>query len=535
MAARLTEKLHPMADAPARSRGMNAFVVAAETSRIALVFTDGMRDENPIIFANDAFIALTGFDRPEILGAPLRLVLSDLADPKIAVQINAALEEDGGYTWDARCRRADASELRVSAFIRPVHDRDGVVRQNILSLLERAPAADRSPEHRLALHALYEQTPGFIAISEGPEHRFVFANASYRRFVGRDHLVGMTVADALPEFIDQGIVERLDAVYRIGEQYVGRHLLIAFRDPATGATAERYCDFVCQAVRDGGDTITGLFCEGYDLTDQQQTADALAALQSELIHVSRVNAMGTMATTLAHELNQPLSAIVNYTASARRLLEAPDTADDHLCQALKGIEEASERAAEIIRNLREMTRRREPRRVAFSLKDAIEECIRLIRASTPPSIVIQCTIPDTIMMAADRVQIQQVVINLLRNASEAVASSDRQEVEITSSVREDDIVVSVTDTGPGVSRDAAQNIFSWSDSLKAGGMGLGLSICRTIMDAHRGRIWLEHSDATGTEFCFAVPCEPTAVQARADRGAAATPVARARGGKDRGT
>ncbi len=489
--------------------GLNAFVVAAETTRIAMLFTDGTKGDNPITFANDAFTALTGFERSAIIDQPLNLILDDVTDPRVAMQIRAALEDGSGYTWDAPCRRADRSPFIASVFVRPVRDRDGIIRQNILSLIERDSAADRSQEQCLALHALYENTPGFIAITEGPEHRFSFANATYREFVGRDRLVGLTVAEALPEIVEQGIIGQLNDVYCTGEQYVGRNMPISVKDATTGAIVNRYCDFVCQPIRDGAGAITGLFVEGYDLTEQRNTADALAALQSELIHVTRVNAMGTMATTLAHELNQPLSAISNYTAGARRLIDAAGQRDERLVQALQGIEEASQRAAEIIRNLRELTRRREPKRAAFDLKGAVDECIRLVRATAPPSVTITGAIPDDMVMAADRVQVQQV-INLLRNACDAVSTSDVQQVSLAARTRGADVVVSVTDTGPGVPLEAAQNIFSWSDTAKEGGMGLGLSISRTIMEAHRGRIWLEHSGETGSEFCFSVPHDPMA-------------------------
>jgi two-component system, LuxR family, sensor kinase FixL len=108
-------------------------------------------------------------------------------------------------------------------------------------------------------------------------------------------------------------------------------------------------------------------------------------------------------------------------------------------------------------------------------------------------------------LAADRIQIQQVIINLLRNACDAVLGSPVKKVKIMATAHIDEKIVCVADTGPGVSLEAAQNIFSWSDSTKEGGMGLGLSISRTIIEGHRGRIWLERSAGTGSELCFSIP------------------------------
>lgn len=276
---------------------------------------------------------------------------------------------------------------------------------------------------------------------------------------------------------------------------------------STGKTETRYSNFVYQPVENAAGDVTGLFCEGYDVTAQREIANTLAALESELVHVSRVNAMGTMATTLAHELNQPLSAIVNYSGAMRRLVGSAKAGDNLLIVALQGIEEASQRAIEIIRNLRELTRRREPTRVAFDLKSAADECIRLVRATLKPGLQIDSAVPDGLMMNADRIQIQQVIINLLSNASDAVQTSARPHIMISVRQVDDGLVVSVIDTGSGVSAEAAESIFSWADSTKESGMGLGLSICRTILEAHHGRIWLANSGPEGSEFCFFVPAQ----------------------------
>jgi two-component system sensor kinase FixL len=486
-------------------RKLGPFVVAAETTRIAMIFTDGPDVDNAIVFANDAVLALTGFTREALIGLPLNALLRDVSAVTSGQEIRSALSEGGSGCWELKCSRADGSDFLAAVFLRSVQDKDGTVRQNVLSFVDIPDPPGQSVGQGRHFHALYELTPGFIAITDGPDHRFTFANVSYERFVGRKIVIGQTVAEALPEIPAQGFVDLLDQVYRTGKPYVGRGIPVSIADTSNGAANTRYCDFVYQAVRDADNVITGIFCEGYDVTDQRQASDALSALQSELIHVARVNAMGTMAATLAHELNQPLSAIANYAAGARHVgLDAPD-GEDRLDQALQGIEEATQRAAEIIRNLRELTRRKAPVRVAFDLKRAVGECLRLVRATAPLSIDFRDTVPDHLMMSADRVQIQQVIINLLRNACDALSGASHKEVCIDASRDDGAVVVSVTDTGPGVSPDAAGDIFSWSDSRKEGGMGLGLSICRTILEAHRGRIWLQNSGDDGSTFCFSVP------------------------------
>ncbi len=490
---------------------LGPFVVAADTARLAMIFTDGRATDSAIIFANDAFLALTGFARAAISEMPLNQLLGAVTDATTASSIRAVLDAGGSGSWEMQCRRANESRFPAAVFLSSVRDQDDGAQQNFLSIVELGGHVERLLDQRNELHALYEQAPGFIATADGPDHRFTFANASYKRFVGREELVGRTVAEALPEIVDQGFIGVLDEVFRTGEPFVGRSMPMGLIDANTGEIQIRYCDFVFQAVRNANGVICGMFCEGYDVTERREAADKLSALQADMIHVARVNAMGTMAATLAHELNQPLSAITNYAAGARRLVEHATPDGGHLDRALHGIEEAAQRAAEIIRNLRELTRRRDTTRGVFDLKTAVGECVRLLRATVPPGIAIVEDIADDLCVAADRVQIQQVLINLLRNACDAASGAATQQVRIEASEQDEMLLICVIDTGRGVTREAAENIFSWTRSAKEGGMGLGLSISRTIVEAHRGRIWLENSGPEGSKFCFSIPVATTPI------------------------
>lgn len=482
----------------------DASAIPPEATRMALICTDGQTPGNPIVFANDAALALTGLVRAEILGDQIDAVLRDTADSRVLALIQQAIATGSEGTWELRCRRVDGTQFSAFALLSTARDDDGAVQQNCLALVELGAYLDRLVIQRDELRTIYENAPGFIATTHGPDHCFSFANASYRKFVGRDRLEGLTVAEALPEAAEQGFVAILDEVYQTGEPFLAHGMPMEAFDPVSGTFKTRYSDFIYQPVRDVDGEITGLFCEGYDVTSQREASDALAVLQADLIHASRVNTMGTMAATLAHELNQPLSAISNYTAGLRQLGLPPQDADQ-FDKAIKGIEDASRRGVETIRVLRELTRRREPARMAFDLKPAVAECVKLVKASTPSDIRLIDRVPKGMTMMADRIQIQQVLINLFRNACEAVVASDRREITISAREEGNMVVVSVSDTGPGVPIESARSIFSWFDSLKTGGMGLGLSICRTIVQSHRGRIWLENSDSDGAEFCFSIP------------------------------
>ena len=487
---------------------LGPFVAAAENTCMPMIFTDALAHANPLVFANDSFVALTGFDRGQLLGRALQTLLGEAVESKAASSFEAALVNGAAGIWEMQCQRADGSMFLAAVYLSPVHDERGAVRQNFLSFVERDSRIDQIFERRNELHAMYEQAPGFIATSEGPNHRFTFANASYKRLVNRDHLVGLTVAEALPEIADQNFLFLLDQVFETGNPYVGTAVPIRLRT-ASGSDELRYVNFVYQPVRDTAGQITGLFCEGYDATAERVAADHLAELQSELIHLSRVNAMGTMATTMAHELNQPLAAISSYAAGALRLARLGEREAGAFEHALAGIEEAAQRAGDIIRNLRDFTRRGETEKINFNLKVAVGECMRMVCAGGCFDVELEDLTPDGLMMAGDRIQIQQVLINLLRNACAAAAGSDSPRVTIDARYASDHIIVSVSDTGPGVRPEAAQGIFGWSDSSKEGGMGLGLSISRTIIEAHQGTIWLESSGTFGATFCFSVPADFT--------------------------
>jgi two-component system sensor kinase FixL len=248
-----------------------------------------------------------------------------------------------------------------------------------------------------------------------------------------------------------------------------------------------------------------------DLTDRQDTERRLQELQSELVHISRLSAMGEMASTLAHELNQPLSAITNYLKGSSRLLDSKaDDAPELLKGAIEKASEQAQRAGQIIRRLRDFVSRGETERRTESLTKIVEEASALglvgIRES---GVRVRFQLdPDADAVFADRVQIQQVIVNLMRNAIEAMADRPQREMLVRAQVIDKEagdggmVEVSVTDSGSGISPEAASRLFQPFFTTKATGMGVGLSICRTIIEAHGGKIVAEPNPAGGTVFRF---------------------------------
>lgn len=264
-------------------------------------------------------------------------------------------------------------------------------------------------------------------------------------------------------------------------------------------------------MQSGGETYFTGFVR--DLTEYQQTQTRLQELQSELVHVSRLSAMGEMASALAHELNQPLAAISNYMKGSRRLLAA--SSDPNVAKIGTALDRAAEqaiRAGQIIRRLRDFVSRGESEKRVERVSKLVEEAGALgLTGAREQGVSLHFNLdPDCDMVLVDRVQIQQVLVNLFRNALEAMAGSARRELVTTNTkVGEDMIEISVSDTGHGIDDDNRAGLFQTFFTTKETGMGVGLSISRTIVEAHGGRMWAENNASGGATFRFTLPAAPS--------------------------
>ena len=249
-------------------------------------------------------------------------------------------------------------------------------------------------------------------------------------------------------------------------------------------------------MQSGGETYFTGFVR--DLTEYQQTQTRLQELQSELVHVSRLSAMGEMASALAHELNQPLSAISNYMKGSRRLLSG--SADPNAAKIEAALDRAAEqaiRAGQIIRPQRSFIEKGQTHRSVEPLNKVVEEAsaLALVGAKERGLHVRFDFDAGDPQVLIDKVQVQQVILNLVRNAIESMASaqSEQRVLTVRTGSDPDDAAfrrVAVLDTGPGVPETVRAQLFQPFVTTKSSGMGLGLSICRSIIEAHGGRLWL---------------------------------------------
>ncbi|HTU12556.1 MAG TPA: ATP-binding protein [Allosphingosinicella sp.] len=246
-----------------------------------------------------------------------------------------------------------------------------------------------------------------------------------------------------------------------------------------------------------------------DITDRKRSEEELRRAQSELIHASRISAMGAMASTLAHELSQPLTSVSNYIDTAERLLRPNREGEIREAGRALGLAgAATRRATEILRRLRSFVSRRQVEAEVHDLQVVIADaCVLMLPHAQRHGVEIHFALDRYAKwVRVDAIQIQQVLINLVRNAIEAMEGCAQKRVTISSRALGDgSIEVAVADTGPGLGEAGGEALFTPFVSGKAEGMGVGLSISRTIVEAHGGEIGAEGAAAGGATFRFTLP------------------------------
>ncbi len=261
-------------------------------------------------------------------------------------------------------------------------------------------------------------------------------------------------------------------------------------------------------VRDASGQVVAASKIVRDITEQRALRLKLVELQNALFHVSRLNDMGQLASAFAHELNQPLSAISAYVGGARRLIETGDTE-----RALEGCDKAMAqvaRAGEVIRRLRGFVGKTDGHRAVEDLEQTVNEAVALI--SIDPrrdALATDLRFADDARSAfIDKVQIQQVLVNLFRNAAESMAESPRKQLTVTTRRVGDKIQIEVADTGPGFAESALSKPFQPFATTKPSGMGVGLSLCRSIVESQGGEISARNAKSGGAVVTFTVPAAP---------------------------
>jgi len=250
-----------------------------------------------------------------------------------------------------------------------------------------------------------------------------------------------------------------------------------------------------------------------DLTERKRAEEALRQLESDLAHMNRVSMMGELAASLAHEITQPIASARNNARAALNFLDQRPPELGEVREAIDCVVGDSDRAGDIIDRIREHIKKAPPRKGRFDLNAAINEVIVLARSAiTENGVSVQTGLADGLSpVQGDRVQVQQVVLNLVLNAVEAMGSVEAGARELSISTAQDQtdgVLVEVRDSGPGIGPEQVERVFEAFYTTKSNGTGMGLSICRSIIDAHGGRLWAEANEPRGAVFQFTLPGAP---------------------------
>jgi signal transduction histidine kinase len=294
-----------------------------------------------------------------------------------------------------------------------------------------------------------------------------------------------------------------------GSPAVAEDLAVSLRRADGNGLEQRFFTFSFSVIRDESGAMGGIFNRVTETTARKRAEERERELQAELLHVSRLAAMGQIASIIAHELNQPLAAIANYAEGCCSLLQGSEIMNAGLIRdALAQVSQQALHAGQILRRVRGFVGQRSCERERVNIADLLHQTTTLaVIGSKPHSPTVSVRSDGrTSFVLGDKTQLQQVVFNLVRNGVEAMQESERREVLIATAPAENNMVeVSIADTGCGIDEEIRSQLFEPFVTTKRHGMGIGLSLCRTIIEDHGGQLWAEPGPNSGTAFRFTLP------------------------------
>ncbi len=458
---------------------------------------------------NRAAAAVFGYNEAEVLGQNVAMLMPapyrEEHDAYLARYMDTARPRIIGIGREVVARRKDGStfpiDLSVGEFLSG-EERGfvGILRDITLRKQQEAEIRKTSEELRL----IFENTPTAITITDVDGH-VLDANRACQALLECNvaELKGGRHTDLVMEEDREAVRAEFVALRETGNRF-SREVRYRTRDGHV-----LYAMLHAGVARDAGGEALLMICEIVDRSQLFEATREAEELRTRLAHVSRLGTLGEMVSGIAHEVNQPLTAIANYASAARRLVLSGDTDAEELASINDKIAVQAERAGQVIRGLRSMTRRREAVRESLDCSALIGEVSKLIEFELRARgwrllISLEPKLPEVL---GDGVQIQQVLLNLVRNAIEAMnerASDDF--VTITASALGSAWVeISVSDSGPGLAQEVEERLFEPFFSTKTQGMGLGLSICKSIMSVHGGELRYRRNLHGGAEFIMRLP------------------------------
>ena len=460
-----------------------------------------------IIEANEAFLDLLGYGREDLVSGRIRWTKLTPAEWAAADQDAIAQLSATGTCkpYEKEYFRKDGSRVPVlvgGAFFEGKRD-EGVVFVIDMTERKRAEEALRESEERFRTLVQFSFD---VYWESDAQHRFI--RQEFAEGLADPPAPGSEIGKTRWEV---PYLEPDAEAWRKHRETLEAHL--PFRDfelarPAADG-GKRYISASGLPVFDKAGRFIGYRGVARHITERKRAEEALRDMQMQLAHANRVATMGQLSASITHEVNQPITAAVTYALAARRWLSAEPPNFREVDDALSLIVKEGNRAGEVVARIRALIKKVPARKDAVAINDAILEVIALTRTEAANnSVSVRTQLAEGLpRVQGDRVQLQQVLLNLIINAIEAMRDVGEEERELLISTRNepDGVSVEVRDSGPGFAPAALERVFEAFYTTKPGGLGLGLSICRSIIEAHNGRLWASANLPRGASFQFALP------------------------------
>jgi PAS domain S-box-containing protein len=463
------------------------------------IFVRGMDDV--ITYWNRGAEELYGWSRAEAVGKDSHLLMQT-AFPAPLEEINAELLRTGRWDGELIHTKRDATRVTVASRWSLQRDRQG----RPATILETTNDITERKQAEYLTGQVFETSPDWLCII-GRDYRLQRVNPVYARVWGMpaETMIGKHVTDVIEtEVFEHPVKPALDRCF------AGEEVALSGWVPVRGVRS--YLAVSYSPLRPHLEQVEAILATARDLTDFMLASEGLRAAQADLAHVNRVATMGQLTASIAHEVNQPIAAALINAQAAMRWLGNRQPDLDEVRQALGGVIESVGRAGDVIGRIRAVVAQAPPRTSRFDLNEAVSDVIALTRGEALKHGVSMQTrlATDLPAVEGDRVRLQQVILNLIMNAIEAMSGADDGPRELRLSTEPDaagGVLVAVRDSGPGLDPQSEARLFEAFYTTKPEGMGMGLAICRSIVEEHGGRLWASANEPRGAVFQLTLPAE----------------------------
>ncbi|HEY1267233.1 MAG TPA: PAS domain S-box protein [Candidatus Binatia bacterium] len=497
-------------------RAEERFRLAVEASANAIIMTN---QQDEIVMINTAAETMLGYSSDELFGQPFELLVSERFrsshEPHRAEFLAAPQSGSMRAARELFALNKDGREIPVQIALSSIETDDGLfLLTSIIDITERKRGAEALEKERAFLRLIIDTVPDFI-FAKDEEGRFTLANKAVADAYGTtvQKLIGKTDADFNPNRVEVEFYRRIDqeVLSTQRERFIPEERLTDIHGNV------RWLQTVKRLILEHNGAGRQVLGASTDITRRKLAEMQLQEQRAELAHVARISTMGELAASLAHELNQPLTAILSNAQAALRFLDGEAVDYNEVREILQDIVKDNSRAADVIRRMRALVKKEELEFAALDPSGLIRDVVALVHSDTilrgaAISVESRSELPP---MRGDRVQLQQVMLNLLLNAFDAMkeAPANGRRAIIRAEVYGRMIKLSVRDSGPGLPPEKLDKLFQPFYTTKRDGLGMGLSICRSIVEAHQGHLWAENNNGgRGATFSFTVPVEDRAGQ-----------------------